>query len=199
VDNPGTTCGQGSTSVHASGSAGRPAGMVVDRPATTPGDKAVTHHPIDVHPLGGRTVVTWRFGTARRRPRGGPQDCAHARQRARHPGRGRSRHHRGALVQAKRPNRTWQCRHPLTTATASHCAANYAAAHGACTDRIRRRQALIAAIEAGVSGYLLKQVRARTWSPRTGVAAGDHWLDPVTTARVLARIRAAPSRISWTR
>jgi two-component system, NarL family, response regulator DevR len=51
-------------------------------------------------------------------------------------------------------------------------------------------QALIAAIEAGVSGYLLKQVRGQDLVTAVReVAAGRSLLDPVTTARVLARIR----------
>jgi DNA-binding NarL/FixJ family response regulator len=51
-------------------------------------------------------------------------------------------------------------------------------------------QALVAAIEAGVSGYLLKQVRGQDLVTAVReVAAGRSLLDPVTTARVLDRIR----------
>jgi DNA-binding NarL/FixJ family response regulator len=51
-------------------------------------------------------------------------------------------------------------------------------------------QALVAAIEAGASGYLLKQVRGQDLVTAVReVAAGRSLLDPVTTARVLARIR----------
>jgi DNA-binding NarL/FixJ family response regulator len=51
-------------------------------------------------------------------------------------------------------------------------------------------QALIAAIEAGVAGYLLKQVRGQDLVTAVReVAAGRSLLDPTTTARVLARIR----------
>jgi DNA-binding NarL/FixJ family response regulator len=51
-------------------------------------------------------------------------------------------------------------------------------------------QALMAAIEAGVSGYLLKQVRGQDLVTAVReVAAGRSLLDPVTTARVLARMR----------
>ena len=50
--------------------------------------------------------------------------------------------------------------------------------------------ALVAAIEAGVSGYLLKQVRGQDLVTAVReVAAGRSLLDPVTTARVLDRIR----------
>jgi DNA-binding NarL/FixJ family response regulator len=50
--------------------------------------------------------------------------------------------------------------------------------------------ALVAAIEAGVSGYLLKQVRGQDLVTAVrAVAAGGSLLDPVTTGRVLARIR----------
>jgi DNA-binding NarL/FixJ family response regulator len=51
-------------------------------------------------------------------------------------------------------------------------------------------QALVAAIEAGASGYLLKQVRGQDLVTAVReVAAGRSLLDPVTTARVLERIR----------
>jgi two-component system, NarL family, response regulator DevR len=51
-------------------------------------------------------------------------------------------------------------------------------------------QVLVNAIEAGVSGYLLKQVRGQDLVTAVReVAAGRSLLDPVTTARVLARIR----------
>ncbi|HEY0806001.1 MAG TPA: response regulator transcription factor [Pseudonocardiaceae bacterium] len=50
--------------------------------------------------------------------------------------------------------------------------------------------ALVAAIEAGVSGYLLKQVRGQDLVTAVReVAAGRSLLDPVTTARVLDRMR----------
>jgi DNA-binding NarL/FixJ family response regulator len=50
--------------------------------------------------------------------------------------------------------------------------------------------ALVAAIEAGASGYLLKQVRGQDLVTAVReVAAGRSLLDPVTTARVLDRIR----------
>ncbi|HEX5405421.1 MAG TPA: response regulator transcription factor [Pseudonocardiaceae bacterium] len=51
-------------------------------------------------------------------------------------------------------------------------------------------QALMDAIEAGVSGYLLKQVRGQDLVTAVReVAAGRSLLDPVTTARVLDRMR----------
>jgi DNA-binding NarL/FixJ family response regulator len=51
-------------------------------------------------------------------------------------------------------------------------------------------QALVEAIEAGVSGYLLKQVRGQDLVTAVReVAAGRSLLDPVTTARVLDRMR----------
>jgi two-component system, NarL family, response regulator DevR len=51
-------------------------------------------------------------------------------------------------------------------------------------------RALVEAIEAGVSGYLLKQVRGQDLVTAVReVAAGRSLLDPVTTARVLERIR----------
>jgi two-component system, NarL family, response regulator DevR len=50
--------------------------------------------------------------------------------------------------------------------------------------------ALVAAIEAGAAGYLLKQVRGQDLVKAVReVAAGRSLLDPVTTARVLDRIR----------
>jgi len=53
--------------------------------------------------------------------------------------------------------------------------------------------ALVAAIEAGVSGYLLKQVRGQdVVTAVREVAAGRSLLDPVTTARVLGRMRRGP-------
>jgi DNA-binding NarL/FixJ family response regulator len=55
-------------------------------------------------------------------------------------------------------------------------------------------QALVAAIEAGVSGYLLKQVRGQDLITAVReVAAGRSLLDPQTTARVLERIRRGPA------
>lgn len=51
-------------------------------------------------------------------------------------------------------------------------------------------QALVGAINAGASGYLLKQVRGQDLvSAVREVAAGRSLLDPVTTARVLDRLR----------
>ncbi|HWC79875.1 MAG TPA: response regulator transcription factor [Pseudonocardiaceae bacterium] len=51
-------------------------------------------------------------------------------------------------------------------------------------------KALVDAIEAGVSGYLLKQVRGQDLVTAVReVAAGRSLLDPQTTARVLARMR----------
>ena len=53
--------------------------------------------------------------------------------------------------------------------------------------------ALVAAIEAGVSGYLLKQVRGQDLVTAVReVAAGRSLLDPVTTAHVLDRLRRGP-------
>jgi DNA-binding NarL/FixJ family response regulator len=51
-------------------------------------------------------------------------------------------------------------------------------------------RALVEAIMAGASGYLLKQVRGQDLVDAVReVAAGRSLLDPVTTARVLARMR----------
>jgi DNA-binding NarL/FixJ family response regulator len=51
-------------------------------------------------------------------------------------------------------------------------------------------QVLVEAIEAGVAGYLLKQVRGQDLVTAVReVAAGRSLLDPVTTARVLHRMR----------
>ena len=56
-------------------------------------------------------------------------------------------------------------------------------------------QALVGAINAGVSGYLLKQVRGQELvNAVREVAAGRSLLDPVTTGRVLDRMREAPTR-----
>jgi two-component system, NarL family, response regulator DevR len=56
-------------------------------------------------------------------------------------------------------------------------------------------QALVDAIDAGVSGYLLKQVRGQDLVTAVReVAAGRSLLDPVTTARVLARMRRGPDQ-----
>lgn len=56
-------------------------------------------------------------------------------------------------------------------------------------------QALVGAINAGVSGYLLKQVRGQELvNAVREVAAGRSLLDPVTTGRVLDRMREAPAR-----
>jgi len=53
-------------------------------------------------------------------------------------------------------------------------------------------RALVEAIMAGASGYLLKQVRGQDLVDAVReVAAGRSLLDPVTTARVLARMRRA--------
>jgi DNA-binding NarL/FixJ family response regulator len=53
-------------------------------------------------------------------------------------------------------------------------------------------QALVEAIMAGASGYLLKQVRGQDVVQAVReVAAGRSLLDPVTTARVLSRMRKA--------
>lgn len=50
--------------------------------------------------------------------------------------------------------------------------------------------ALVGAINAGASGYLLKQVRGQDLvNAVREVAAGRSLLDPVTTSRVLARLR----------
>jgi two-component system response regulator DevR len=54
-------------------------------------------------------------------------------------------------------------------------------------------KALMDAIEAGASGYLLKQVRGQDLVTAVReVAAGRSLLDPVTTARVLDRMRRGP-------
>jgi len=51
-------------------------------------------------------------------------------------------------------------------------------------------QALIGAINAGASGYLLKQVRGQDLvNALREVAAGGSLLDPITTSRVLDRLR----------
>lgn len=51
-------------------------------------------------------------------------------------------------------------------------------------------QALVGAINAGASGYLLKQVRGQDLvNAVREVAAGRSLLDPITTSRVLARLR----------
>ncbi|KEI43514.1 response regulator [Saccharopolyspora rectivirgula] len=51
-------------------------------------------------------------------------------------------------------------------------------------------QALIGAINAGASGYLLKQVRGQDLvNAVREVAAGGSLLDPITTSRVLDRLR----------
>lgn len=57
-------------------------------------------------------------------------------------------------------------------------------------------QALIGAINAGASGYLLKQVRGQDLvNAVRQVAAGHSLLDPVTTARVLDRLRRSSSAV----
>lgn len=56
-------------------------------------------------------------------------------------------------------------------------------------------QALVGAINAGASGYLLKQVRGQDLvNAVREVAAGRSLLDPVTTSRVLDRLRESGSR-----
>ena len=56
-------------------------------------------------------------------------------------------------------------------------------------------QALVGAINAGASGYLLKQVRGQDLvNAVREVAAGRSLLDPVTTARVLERMRRGGDR-----
>ncbi|MCX2731191.1 response regulator transcription factor [Saccharopolyspora sp. NFXS83] len=56
-------------------------------------------------------------------------------------------------------------------------------------------QALVGAINAGAAGYLLKQVRGRDLvNAVREVAAGRSLLDPVTTARVLERMRRGADR-----
>ena len=57
-------------------------------------------------------------------------------------------------------------------------------------------QALVGAINAGASGYLLKQVRGQDLvNAVREVAAGRSLLDPVTTTRVLDRIRQDSTHI----
>jgi two-component system response regulator DevR len=54
-------------------------------------------------------------------------------------------------------------------------------------------EALFAAIMAGASGYLLKQIRGlQLVDSVQRVAAGESLLDPKVTARVLERIRSGP-------
>lgn len=56
-------------------------------------------------------------------------------------------------------------------------------------------QALVGAINAGASGYLLKQVRGQDLiNAVREVAAGRSLLDPVTTKRVLDRLRSGSQR-----
>jgi len=58
-------------------------------------------------------------------------------------------------------------------------------------------EALFAAIMAGASGYLLKQVRgAELVDAVRRVASGQSLLDPAVTSRVLDRVRSRPSRSS---
>jgi DNA-binding NarL/FixJ family response regulator len=55
--------------------------------------------------------------------------------------------------------------------------------------------ALFAAIMAGASGFVLKQVRGQDLVTAVRrVAAGQSLLDPAVTARVLARVRSGPGR-----
>jgi DNA-binding NarL/FixJ family response regulator len=55
--------------------------------------------------------------------------------------------------------------------------------------------ALFAAIMAGASGYLLKQVRGEDFVETVHrVAAGQSMLDPAVTAQVLERLRSGPPR-----
>ena len=54
-------------------------------------------------------------------------------------------------------------------------------------------EALFAAIMAGASGYVLKQIRGTELIDAIRkVAAGESLLDPAVTRRVLERLRAAP-------
>ena len=54
-------------------------------------------------------------------------------------------------------------------------------------------EAVLSAIVAGASGYLLKQVRARDLiSALEAVGRGESLLDPAVTARVLERLRTPP-------
>lgn len=56
-------------------------------------------------------------------------------------------------------------------------------------------QALVGAINAGASGYLLKQVRGQDLvNAVREVAAGHSLLDPVTTGKVLDRLRRSTER-----
>lgn len=56
-------------------------------------------------------------------------------------------------------------------------------------------QALVGAINAGASGYMLKQVRGQDLvNAVREVAAGHSLLDPVTTGKVLDRLRRSPDR-----
>ncbi|WP_026316405.1 response regulator [Actinokineospora enzanensis] len=60
-------------------------------------------------------------------------------------------------------------------------------------------QALVEAIMAGAAGYLLKQVRGQDLvNAVREVAAGRSLLDPVTTARVLERMRRKDELASFT-
>jgi len=55
-------------------------------------------------------------------------------------------------------------------------------------------EAVLSAIIAGASGYLLKQVRGRDLVAAIGsVGRGDSLLDPAVTERILQRVRAAAS------
>lgn len=56
-------------------------------------------------------------------------------------------------------------------------------------------QALVGAINAGACGYMLKQVRGQDLvNAVREVAAGHSLLDPVTTGKVLDRLRRSPRR-----
>ena len=58
-------------------------------------------------------------------------------------------------------------------------------------------EAVLSAIIAGASGYLLKQVRGRDLvSAIESVGRGDSLLDPAVTERVLQRVRAAVSGVA---
>lgn len=58
-------------------------------------------------------------------------------------------------------------------------------------------QALVGAINAGACGYMLKQVRGQDLvNAVREVAAGHSLLDPVTTGKVLDRLRRSPGRES---
>ena len=184
-------------------------GRLIRRPGCGPGPRRAgdghrePFHPIGTNPVPAVPLVCGGTGAARRRPRSGPQGrcatcwatsgdievvaeagtvaealvVAAAAQpgcrRRRHPPAGRRRRH--AVPQAARGRR----RRPRCLVLTA----------------FDDEQALVDAIEAGVSGYLLKQVRGQDLVTAVReVAAGRSLLDPVTTARVLERMRRAPTR-----